>query len=144
MNLQHTAARCAAYAWAGPNSLIGVIGGCAMLCFGARVQRVAGVLEVHGGTLGRWFANRPHPYCFAAITFGHVILATDLVQLDSARRHEHVHVRQYERWGVLILPAYALSSLHQLLRGRRWYRDNRFEREAYAIDADCERDDTIA
>jgi hypothetical protein len=42
-----------------------------------------------------------------------------------------VHVRQYERWGPLFVPAYLLSSLVELLRGRRPYRDNWFEREAY-------------
>ncbi|MDO8964417.1 MAG: hypothetical protein Q7W30_08015 [Coriobacteriia bacterium] len=46
--------------------------------------------------------------------------------------HEHVHVRQYERWGPFFLPAYAISSLVQLARGGDPYRDNRFERQAYA------------
>jgi hypothetical protein len=39
-------------------------------------------------------------------------------------------VRQYERWGLLFYPAYGLSSLWQLLRGRRPYWDNVFEVEA--------------
>ena len=43
-----------------------------------------------------------------------------------------MHVRQYERWGIFFLPAYALSSLWQLAHGRDWYRDNRFELRAYA------------
>lgn len=111
--------------------------GVVMLVFGGHVQRVQGVAEFHGGRLGRLFASLPHPYCFAAITFGHVILGTDPEQLRAARRHEHVHVRQYERWGVFMLPAYAVSSLWQVLHGRRAYRDNAFEREAYAIDPGC-------
>jgi hypothetical protein len=41
-------------------------------------------------------------------------------------------VRQYERWGVFFFPAYALCSLWQAMRGRDWYRDNPFEREARA------------
>ncbi len=114
--------------------MIGALAGGAMLCAGGQVQRIQGVAEFHGGALGRFFANLPHPYCFAAITFGHVILGTDVAQLDAARRHEHVHVCQYERWGVFMLPMYALSSAWQLLRGRRPYRDNMFEREAYAVD----------
>jgi hypothetical protein len=44
-----------------------------------------------------------------------------------------VHVRQYERWGVLFFPLYAASSLWQLARGRDPYRDNRFEREAFRL-----------
>jgi hypothetical protein len=50
---------------------------------------------------------------------------------SAVRAHEQVHVRQYERWGPLFVPAYLLSSLVELLRGRRPYRDNWFEREAY-------------
>jgi hypothetical protein len=42
-----------------------------------------------------------------------------------------VHVRQYERWGLLLLPLYVASSLWQLLLGRDPYFDNRFEREAF-------------
>ncbi|HWP11656.1 MAG TPA: hypothetical protein VNN06_07530, partial [Ramlibacter sp.] len=73
---------------------------------------------------------------FCAITFGHVILAVDQVSLCAARAHEQVHVRQYERWGPFFIPAYLLSSLVQVARGRRPYLDNRFELEAYAS-ADC-------
>ena len=105
-----------------------------MLGFGGRVQLEQGIAEFHGGWLGRVLGNLPHPYCFAAITLGHVIVATDRQQLDGARRHEHVHVRQYERWGPFLLPAYVSSSLWQLINGRRIYRDNAFEREAYAVD----------
>lgn len=45
-----------------------------------------------------------------------------------------VHVRQYERWGPLMGPAYLLASLYMHLTGRRAYRDNPFEREAYDLD----------
>jgi hypothetical protein len=51
--------------------------------------------------------------------------------LDCARSHEQVHVRQYEQWGPLFLPAYLASSLWQLACGRHCYRDNWFERQAY-------------
>jgi len=73
---------------------------------------------------------------FRAITLGHVILATDKATLSAAREHEHVHVRQYERWGPLFLPAYIISSGWQILLGRRIYRDNYFERQAFASDAE--------
>jgi hypothetical protein len=137
LNFNLAVRRCAAYLWASPNSLLGLTAGLLMLASGARVRSVQGVAEFHGGSIARLFAKLPHPYCFAAITFGHVILGCDPQQLDAARRHEHVHVRQYERWGPFLLPAYALSSLWQLLNGRRIYRDNVFEREAYAVDRDC-------
>lgn len=59
--------------------------------------------------------------------------------LDAARRHEQVHVRQYQRWGPLFLPAYLLSSGYQWLRGRYPCLDNRFERETCAGDAGADR-----
>ena len=76
-------------------------------------------------------ARLPAPFGFSAITFGHVILAVDHATLAAVRAHEQVHVRQYERWGIFFFPAYLLSSLVQLARGRRPYLDNYFEREAY-------------
>jgi hypothetical protein len=53
-----------------------------------------------------------------------VILGASEADLDAARGHEQVHVRQYERWGPFFLPAYLASSAWQLACGRRCYRDN--------------------
>ena len=47
------------------------------------------------------------------------------------RDHEMVHVRQFERWGPLMGPAYLGCSLALWLLRRRPYRDNPFEREAF-------------
>lgn len=110
--------------WTSPNTLLGLIAGVLVLSLGGRVQRVRGTLEFHGGLLVR-AQNR-----FSAITLGHVILGTDRNTLTRVREHELVHVRQYERWGPLFLPAYLASSAWQLARGRDAYLDNRFEREA--------------
>jgi hypothetical protein len=44
-----------------------------------------------------------------------------------------VHVCQCERWGPFFLPAYFLSSAVVWARNGDVYRDNRFEKEAYAI-----------
>ena len=119
-----------AYAWAAPYSVVGLVLGVAALLLGARAQAHQGVLEFGGGLLGTLLSRLPGmPFC--AITFGHVILGVDRAALSAARAHEQVHVRQYERWGPLFVPAYLLSSLVQLVRGRRPYLDNRFEREAY-------------
>jgi hypothetical protein len=40
-------------------------------------------------------------------------------------------VRQAEKWGPLFFPAYGVASLIAIARGRHFYRDNVFEREAY-------------
>jgi hypothetical protein len=120
-----------AYAWASPNSLVGLVIGGALLLLGARVRRVAGVVEVAGGLVGTLFGSRKLALPWRAMTLGHVILGIDGPALERSRAHEHVHVRQYEQWGPFFLPAYVVSSLWQLACGRRCYRDNWFERQAY-------------
>lgn len=124
-----------AYAWAAPNTALGALAGLAVFCLGGRMRFVAGVAEFHGGWAGRFVAALPAPFCFGAITFGHVILGTDHAVLVAVRAHEHVHVRQYERWGMFFLPAYALSSFWQVIHGRCGYRSNYFERQAHAAEA---------
>jgi hypothetical protein len=119
------------YAWASPNSLVGLAIGGAMILLGARAGRVAGVLEVAGGLVGTLLGEKRIALPWRAMTLGHVILGLDEAALIQSRAHEHVHVRQYEQWGPFFLPAYVVSSLWQLACGRRCYRDNWFERQAY-------------
>ena len=121
------------YLWAVPYTLLGVLLGGIAVLFGARWRIRHGVLEFYGGHAGASVARLPPLLGFSAMTLGHVILAVDGSALAQLRRHEHVHVRQYERWGPLFVPAYLLSSLVQLLRGRNPYRENHFERQAYAL-----------
>jgi len=119
------------YARAAPATLLGLALGAFALALGARMRHVSGTLEFGGGALGEAVYRLPPALRFGAITFGHVILGLDAGTLEHCRRHEHVHVSQYERWGILFFPLYAGSSLLQLARGRDPYRDNCFEREAY-------------
>lgn len=102
------------------------------LLLGGRIQWVSGVAEIHGRWIARALRSMPVPA--AAMTLGHVVLGCSLSDLDRTRRHERVHVRQYERWGPFFLPAYLLASLFLKLAGRDAYRGNPFEVEAYAID----------
>ena len=46
-----------------------------------------------------------------ALTLGHTILGQTDAALDIRRQHERVHVRQFERWGPLMGPAYLGCSL---------------------------------
>ena len=117
------------YLWAAPNTAIGLALALLVTLFGARWQVERGAIEVAGGAVGRLIARAR---AFSAITLGHVILAVDRSALRDLRNHEHVHVQQYERWGPLFLPAYLASSLLQWLRGRDPYRENHFERQAFA------------
>jgi hypothetical protein len=127
--------RFAAYLWAAPNSLLGVIGGVVMLCLGAGLRLERGVAEFSGGWLGALACRAPAPLRFSAMTLGHVILGVSAAELAVAREHEHIHVRQYELWGPLFLPAYLASSAWQFAIGCRAYRDNFFEKQAYAAEA---------
>ena len=113
-------------------TLVGLLFSILALCAGARIGFFGGAMEVACTRLGRVICLLPPSVRFVAITFGHVIIGTDEAVLRQARSHEHVHVRQYERWGILFFPLYAGSSLVQFVRGRDPYLDNRFEREACA------------
>jgi hypothetical protein len=116
--------------WAGPYTLVGLILGTMICALGGSARIEAGCVE---------FALRATPAecapflrrCpYRAITLGHVILAFTSAELVASRKHEHIHVLQYERWGVLFGPAYLCSSIWALVRGRDMYWDNHFEVEA--------------
>ena len=132
MNIRRFLSRLIAYSWAAPNTLLGLATGLVMLCLGGRLRFVAGVAEFHGGWLGRIVARLPEQVGFGAMTLGHAILGIDQATLCVLRTHEHAHVRQYEQWGLFFLPAYALSSLWQVVNGRSAHASNFFERQAYA------------
>jgi hypothetical protein len=117
--------------WASPWTLLGLALGTLGLATGGKVQRTGRVIEFHGGLLAWLLARAPIVGGASAITFGHTVLARTLVDLDHSREHELVHVRQYERWGPLFVPAYLACSAWLLARGGHAYWDNPFEREAY-------------
>jgi len=130
-------------AWAAPCSLVGALLGLPILAAGGTARRRGPALEivVHRGSTPTDSRLRRLP--FAAITFGHVILAASGGELDALRAHEHVHVRQYEVLGLLFFPAYAAASLVALLRGRDPYTDNAFERHAFGACRDCARNGEV-
>lgn len=120
--------------WASPYTVVGLIIGSFGLLFGGRVRVVGKAIEFYeGGT--KWFMHQlPNGQFTLAITLGHVILGQTDASLHISRRHEAVHIAQYERWGPFMVPAYFLSSCYVYFAGRRFYRDNPFEREAYDVD----------
>jgi hypothetical protein len=130
--------RFARYAWAAPATAVGLAAALFAFLLGAHARVVDGVVEVGGGRLAAWVARLPKALRFEAITLGHVVLGATHTALCELRAHERVHVRQYERWGLLFFPLYLGSSLVQCLRGRDPYLHNRFEREAFA-EAACSR-----
>ena len=120
-----------AYAWAFPCTLVGLLVGLIGLLTGGRVQIVDGVVEFWGGGAA-WLLRRvPLIGGAEAMTIGHVVLGQTFLSLEKTRRHEHVHVRQYERWGLFFFPAYFGASLLEWLKGAHPYFDNPFEVEAF-------------
>lgn len=117
--------------WASPYSLVGlVIGGVGMLTGGSGRLR-AGALEFYGGSTAWLVRHLPTGPYTLGMTLGHVIIGQTAVGLDICALHERVHVRQFERWGPLMGPAYLLASAWQWAIGRNAYRDNPFEVQAY-------------
>ena len=122
----------ARYAWALPATFAGLLVSLVVFAFGARGRFVQGALEVAGGRVENCVLMLPRCFRFGAITFGHVIIGVHDETLARHRLHEHVHIRQYERWGVFFFPLYLCSSLLQIARGRDPYLNNSFELEAFA------------
>ena len=117
--------------WASPYTLFGLLVGGIGLATGGKARRRGPVIEFYGG-FTKWFVTRLPGGEFAlAVTLGHVVLGQTDASLDISREHELVHVRQYERWGPFLGPAYLLCSLVLWLRGRDAYRQNPFERQAH-------------
>jgi len=117
--------------WASPYTLIGLFLGGIGLCTGGRARIRGRVIEFYGGAVKWLVLHLPHGQFTLAFTLGHTVLGQSDASLDVSRDHEMVHVRQFERWGPFMGPAYLLSSLVLWITGRRPYRDNPFEREAY-------------
>ena len=133
MHIRRLSSRMVAYAWAAPNTLLGLAVGLVMLCLGGQLRLIAGVAEFHGGWLGRIVARAPKSVGFGAMTLGHAIVGIDQSTLRVLRAHEHAHVRQYEQWGLFFLPVYVLSSLWQVINGRSAHASNFFEKQACAM-----------
>lgn len=118
--------------WASPYSAIGVTIGVMGLISGGRGRYRNGAIEFYGGAT-RWVVRHlPLGEFTAAMTLGHVIIGQTAELLDDCAEHERVHVRQFERWGPFMGPAYLLSSVWLWCLGRDAYRENPFEIEAYS------------
>lgn len=124
------------YLWASPCTAIGLVLAALPCLCGASARPRSGVLEVAFADPGHAMARMLLRLPYAAITFGHVVLAPTHRLQDVLRAHERAHVAQYEAWGPVFLIAYPLSSLVQVLCGRRAHADNHFEIWARARQGD--------
>ena len=132
---RHTASesrRLLAIIWASPYTLLGLFLGGIGLCTGGSARIRGPVVEFYGGGV-KWLLKR-HPLSVEgamACTLGHTVFGQTEAALDISRDHEMVHVRQFERWGPLMGPAYLGCCLVLWLMRRKPYWDNPFEREAF-------------
>lgn len=119
------------YIWASPNSVIGLLFLPSVFFANGGVRVVDGVLELHGPFIS-WVLRHCvlMPGGAWAMTFGHVVLGRDKEALSLTRVHERVHVRQYELWGPLFIPAYLAAAMWGFMTGAGAYHGNHFEREA--------------
>lgn len=118
------------FLWPAPWTLVGLLIGGVGYVFGARAQFVGDIVEFHGGLISWMLKWAPIQGGASAMTIGHVVLGRSREDLERARHHEVIHVRQYERWGVFFVPAYLGASLWLWLQGKDAYLDNPFERAA--------------
>jgi hypothetical protein len=114
--------RAARLMWAAPGTVAGLL----LAPFFRTRRRYGGLLICEGAA---WLPRLG--WRFRAITLGHVILSVGDLD-ERTLRHELVHVRQYERWGPVMVPAYLVACLVAQVRGGHYYRDNAFERAARA------------
>ena len=91
-----------AYAWASPNTLLGLVFGLASF---QRPRVTNGILVFDRRVRGFvWTLRLIHR---SAVTYGHVVLANRRVE-GRLLIHELHHVRQYERLGPFYIPVYVL------------------------------------
>jgi hypothetical protein len=109
-------ARALAFVWALPGTLVGLVVGATTIS-APRVRD--GVLAFESA---RGFGALHRRMGFAAITFGHVVIANHPLD-DGLWAHELVHVRQWQLLGPVMLLAYPLASI-------AGYRRNPFEAAA--------------
>jgi hypothetical protein len=131
MRLRRSLKKICLIAWASPYSAAGVLIGAIGIVTGGRGRLRAGALEFYGGGTAWLVRHLPTGRGTLGMTLGHVIIGQTARGLDMCCAHERVHVRQFERWGPFMGPAYLLASAWQWSRGCDAYRDNPFEVQAY-------------
>lgn len=123
------------YLWVLPVTLFGLLLALIARISGGGLHRVDGVLEAAGGWPA-WLLRRGFPFSgpVAAITLGHVVVGVSSGALTATRNHERAHVKQFERWGIMLLVLYPLAGLRAWVGGGDPYCDNLFERQARAAE----------
>ncbi len=131
------------YLWALPLTLLGLLMA-ACVWFFDKKQRIvsvntaqgATVFIVHGKMMSKLLCRHPMG-SMLAMALGCCILARDEATAQDTLTHELVHVEQALRWGPLFPLVYALASVWARAHGGCAYRDNVFEKAAFAAEKLC-------
>ena len=116
--------------WPAPITLVALPLAALIRVSGGQIRSNREALEATGGCAPKLLRLMNPWMQIEAITLGHLIIARDSDIAARLRSHELVHVRQYQRWGLLFPSAYFASSALAAMRGDCPYRGNGFEREA--------------
>jgi hypothetical protein len=115
------------YLWALPVTMAGLVLALASQLTGGSERVREGIIAVSGGISAMLlYPSRLHRGG-AAMTLGHVIIARDKKCLSQSWNHERHHVRQFEKWGLFLIPACWLVGFVLRFRGYDPYLDNPFE-----------------
>jgi hypothetical protein len=115
------------YLWASPVTAVGLLLALAAILSGGSMHLRSGVVEVTGGLVAWLLRGNRLWRGGAAMALGHVILARNPECLEESRSHEVCHIRQFERWGPLLVPVYWLVSAWLWFRGCHPYLDHPLE-----------------
>ncbi|MFN7291828.1 MAG: hypothetical protein ACK5T6_14660 [Pirellula sp.] len=119
------------YLWVAPWTILGLLVGLICKPHGVEFAKQRGTLGIFGPGVASLLRKVPIAGGAKAMTLGHCILAVDRESWRETFSHEWIHVKQYQWFGPLFVPAYFIESAWQWVRGRDPYRDNRFEKQAY-------------
>jgi len=112
--------------WALPNTLIGLL-----LVAISKSKHVKSHVPAMVFEPGTWLGRYMKKHYWAGLTLGHVVFMVDPNDHLIAC-HELIHVYQNNHFGPFWLPLYGIFSLVMwLIPGKKYYRDNPFERQAY-------------
>jgi hypothetical protein len=115
------------YLWAFPMTAFGLFLALGAVLSGGSTRCRDGVVEVTGGMVGFLLRGNRLWWGGAAMSLGHVILARDAGCMERSRSHEMCHVRQFERWGLLLLPVYWFVAAWLWYKGCHPYLDHPLE-----------------
>jgi hypothetical protein len=121
------------YLWPLPFSLLAALALILVVPLSVSFARRDGALQAYGPGAALLLRIVVPWMAASGLTIGHVLIYRNQADARTLHAHEIVHVRQWERWGLLFPLAYGVASVRAAMAGGHYYRDNVFEVEARQI-----------